>query len=102
MNNLNEQKFVECVEDYRLIVNQLKEEAKHNSEIPQDNTFYNVCGYYIFFKHISEISSIIEDDYQKSINYINFYEMLEKILKSDRKVLYKYLNDAYESYKKEY
>lgn len=102
MNNLNEQKFVECVEDYRLIVNQLKEEAKHNSEIPQDNTFYNVCGYYIFFKHNSEISSIIEDDYQKSINYINFYEMLEKILKSDRKVLYKYLNDAYESYKKEY
>lgn len=26
--------------------------------------------------------------------------MIEKILKSDRKVLYKYLNDAYESYKK--
>ena len=102
MNNLNEQKFVECVEEYRSIINQLKEEAKHNSEIPQDNTFYNLCGYYIFFKHISEISSIIEDDYQKSINYINFYEMLEKILKSDRKVLYKYLNDAYESYKKEY
>lgn len=102
MNNLNEQKFVECVEEYRLIVNQLKEEAKHNSEIPQDNTFYNVCGYYIFFKHNSEIASIIENDYQKSINYINFYDMIEKILKSDRKVLYKYLNDAYESYKKEY
>lgn len=102
MNNLNEQKFVECIEKYRLIINQLKEEAKHNSEIPQDNTFYDVCGYYIFLKHNSEITSIIEDDYQKSINYINFYEMLEKILKSDRKILYKYLNDAYENYKKEY
>lgn len=102
MNNLNEQKFVECVEEYRLIVNQLKEEAKHNSEIPQDNTFYNVCGYYIFLKHKNKITSIIERNYQNSINYINFYKMLEKILKSDRKVLYKYLNDAYESYKKEY
>lgn len=102
MNNLNEQKFLECIEEYRSITNQLKTEAEYNSEIPQDSTFYDVCGYYIFFKHNSEISSIIEDDYQKSINYINFYEMLEKILKADRKVLYKYLNDAYESYKKEY
>lgn len=102
MNNLNEQKFLECVEEYQLIIKQLKEETKHNSEIPQDNTFYNVCGYYIFLKHNSEITSIIENNYQKSINYINFYEMLENILKSDRKVLYKYLNDAYEIYKKEY
>lgn len=102
MNNLNEQNFLECVEEYQLIIKQLKEEAKHNSEIPQDNTFYNVCGYYIFLKHNSEITSIIENNYQKSINYINFYEMLENILKSDRKVLYKYLNDAYEIYKKEH
>ena len=102
MNNLNEQKFVECIKEYKFINNKLKQYYINNSEIPQDNTFYNLCGYYIFFKHISEISSIIEDDYQKSINYINFYEMLEEILKADRKVLYKYLNDAYESYKKEY
>ncbi|WP_145452816.1 hypothetical protein [Staphylococcus hominis] len=101
MNNLNEQKFVECIKEYRLITNQLKEEAKYNSEIPQDSTFYNVCGYYLFLKHNSEISSIIEDDYQKSINYINFYEMLEEILKADRKVLYKYLNDAYKIFEKE-
>ena len=44
MNNLNEQKFVECIKEYRLITNQLKEEAKYNSEIPQDNTFYKICG----------------------------------------------------------
>lgn len=102
MNNLNEKKFLECIKEYRLITNQLKEEAKYNSEIPQDSTFYNVCGYYLFLKHNEEIESIIENDYKESVNYINFYEMLEKILKSDRKVLYKYLNDAYESYKKEY
>ena len=102
MKNLNEQKFLKCIEEYQSITNQLKEESKYTSKIPQDNAFYNVCGYYIFLKHNSEIASIIENDYQKSINYINFYEMLEKILKADRKVLYKYLNDAYESYKKEY
>lgn len=102
MKNLNEQKFLKCIEEYQSITNQLKEESKYTSKIPQDNAFYNVCGYYIFLKHKNEITSIIERNYQNSINYINFYEMLEKILKSDRKVLYKYLNDAYESYKKEY
>ena len=101
MKNLNEQKFLECVEEYRLIINQLEEEAKYNSEIPQDNTFYNVCGYYLFLKHNEEIESIIENDYKNSINYINFYKMLEKILKSDRESLYNYLNDAYKIFEKE-
>ena len=51
MKNLNEQKFLKCIEEYQSITNQLKEESKYTSKIPEDNAFYNVCGYYIFLKH---------------------------------------------------
>lgn len=52
MKNLNEQKFLKCIEEYQSITNQLKEESKYTSKIPQDNAFYNVCGYYIYSLNI--------------------------------------------------